>query len=709
MHRLGLLICLSFFPFTAHAGELPKDWAYRSFTRPEIPQIEGNSHPIDAFIQARLNEKKLQRRPKLDKGLLLRRLSLDLTGLPPTPEQLKEFLNDPSPRAIEKQIDRMLASPHYGERLALMWLDAVRYAESDGFKADDYRPHAWRYRDYVIQSFNSDKPFNRFVQEQIAGDELFPNDNEALIATGFLRMYPDEYNAVNLEQRRQEILNDITDTTGQVFLGLTLGCAKCHDHKTDPIYQEDYYRLQAFFAGWKPSDEYLVNEKTAEQLKALQEWEAKTAEIRKELAELEKPYREKFTAKRRSRFPEEYAKLLDMPESEKTPLQKQICAMIEKQVYADDNGMFNGMKPEEKQKYEALKKRLAEFGPKPAEPPRVMAMRDIGPEAPPTFRLKRGNWRFPKEELQPAYLSIIDDKKVSITPSPHGLGRRAQLAQWLTQPHHPLTSRVAVNRLWQHFFGRGIVPTSDDFGTTGERPTHPELLNWLAAEFVKPSTDKQAPSWSFKHIVRLIVTSETYQQDSFSHPEGEKQDPDNLLFWRQNRKRMEGETLRDAILAVSGTLNLKAGGPSVYPELPPEMKGTKWPLSSEAERDRRSIYVAVRRNTRYPLFAAFDSPERTEACNRRYETTTAPQALMLLNDQMILQKASLLGERIRKQATNDSEIIEKLFVTTLSRLPTSREKQLILNFVNKDTRDSATVWREVSHALLNTNEFIFID
>ncbi len=708
MQRLGLLICILIVA-PIFGGEPSKEWAYQPFVRPVVPPEPVTVNPIDAFIKAKLIEKKLALQPKLDKARLLRRLSFDLTGLPPTPEQLAEFLKDESSDAVLKQINRMLESPQYGERMALMWLDAVRYAESDGFKADDYRPQAWRYRDYVIRSFNDDKPYNKFVQEQIAGDELFPDNNDAKIATGFLRMYPDEYNAVNLEQRRQEILNDITDTTGQVFLGLTLGCAKCHDHKTDPIHQEDYYRFQAFFAGWKPVDEVLPSEKSSEMLKALKEWETKTLEIRKTLAEFEKPFREKFSAKRRSRFPEEYAKLLDMPEGEKTPLQKQICAMIEKQVYADENGMFTGMKAEDKTKHDALKKQLAEFGPKPPEPPRVMAMGDIGPDAPPTFRLKRGNWRFPKDEVKPGYISVIDEKDAELTPSKNGLGRRANLATWITKADHPLTSRVAVNRLWQHFFGRGLVPTSDDFGTTGERPTHPELLNWLASELVKPKISGKKHEWSLKHIVRLIVTSETYQQDSMSIPEGFKLDPNNNLFWRQNRKRLEGETLRDAILSVTGTLTTKAGGPSIYPELPPELKGAKWPLSVDTERNRRSIYVAVRRNTRYPLFAAFDAPERTEACNRRYETTTAPQALMLLNDQMILDKAARLSERVRKESKDDSEIVEKLFVYALSRQATSKEKEAIANFVKESKHDSATTWREVSHAVLNLNEFIFVD
>src|SRR5688572_14964612 len=395
MRRPTVSIVFFLLAAPAVAAELPDDWAFKPVRRPDVPTGRTSAtSPIDAFVLYRLEAAGLAYTPAADKATLLRRVTFDLTGLPPTVAELEAFLDDRSPAAFEKVVDRLLASPAYGERQALPWLDVVRFAETDGFKADDRRPHAWRYRDYVIRAFNADKPFDRFVKEQLAGDELYPGNTEALIATGFLRHYPDEYNAVNLEQRRQEILNDITDTTGQAFLGITLGCAKCHDHKFDPISQEDYYRVQAFFAGWKEAEVPLLpTEKRAEFDRKLRTWEARTADVRRQLDQLERPYRERFSQKRRSRFPEELTGLLDIPPEKRTPLEQQLASMVGKQVYADDKAMFNGMKPPEKEKWEALKKQLADAGPRPTPPAVAMAFTDVGTDVPPTHLLKRGNWR----------------------------------------------------------------------------------------------------------------------------------------------------------------------------------------------------------------------------------------------------------------------------------------------------------------------------
>src|SRR5262245_45421317 len=314
----GLLLLVA---AQSQAADLPDDWAFKPVRRPATPTVDSLVRsPVDAFLVERLRAAKLTLAPAADRATLLRRVTFDLTGLPPTPAELDAFLADASPNAFEKVVDRLLASPAYGERQALPWLDLVRFAETDGFKADDRRPHAWRYRDYVIRSFNNDKPFDLFVKEQLAGDELFPDCPDALTATAFLRHYPDEYNAVNLEQRRQEILNDITDTTAQAFLGITLGCAKCHDHKFDPIPQEDYYRIQAFFAGWKEVEVPIMPVAARREYeRKLQDWETRTADVRRGLDEIERPFRDKFSQKRRGRFPDEYAKLLDIPPEKRTP------------------------------------------------------------------------------------------------------------------------------------------------------------------------------------------------------------------------------------------------------------------------------------------------------------------------------------------------------------------------------------------------------
>jgi hypothetical protein len=707
MRRAWLLIAFAV-PVRA---EVPDDWAFKPVRPQAVPAVSPSARsPIDAFLLARLQAEGLAYSAPADRPTLLRRLTFDLTGLPPTPAELDAFLEDDSPRAYEAAVERLMASPAFGERQALPWLDVARFAETDGFKADDPRPAAWRYRDYVIRSLNADKPYDRFIREQLAGDELFPGDPEALVATSFLRHYPDEYNAVNLEQRRQEILNDITDTTAQAFLGVTLSCARCHDHKFDPITQEDYYRVQAFFAGWNEADAPLLSPADrAKHEERVRDWETKTAAVRKQLAEMEKPYRTKFEQKRRGRFPEEYVKLLDVPEEKRTPMERQLAAMVAKQVYApDEKAMLAGMKPAEKEKHEALKKQLAAAGRKPQAVAVAMAFTDVGRDVPPTHLLKRGNWRKKGEVVKPGFLSAFDDRFAEVVPpaGANSTGRRSALANWVADPKNPLTARVIVNRVWQHYFGRGIVGSAGDLGFQGDRPSHPELLDWLAADFI-------AHGWSLKHLHRQIVLTDAYRQSSAPNAAGAKEDPENLLIWRMNRRRLDGETLRDAVLSVAGSLNPKAGGPSVYPELPAELKaGAGWPVTaSPAERDRRSVYVYVKRNLRYPLFAAFDATDRNEACSRRFETTTAPQALMLLNDAGIAARAKQFAARVSAGEAPVDEIVDRAYRAALSRLPTSEERAAARGFLDAQTN---TAGREAAvadfcHAVLNLNEFLYVD
>ena len=719
----------------APAADLPGDWAYKPVSKPAVPALRTPRSelrtPLDAFLLAKLEAKGLAFAPPADKRTLLRRVYFDLIGLPPTPEEIDAFLKDTSPNAYEKVVEKLLASPHYGERQALFWLDLARFAETDGFKADDTRPNAWRYRDYVIKSFNADKPYDQFVKEQLAGDELFPTDPDAITATGFLRHSPYEYNAVDVELKRQDMLNDITDATAAAFLGITAGCAKCHDHKTDPVTQADYYRLQSFFAGFWPVEAPLVAgaERAAFAAKVA-EWDAKTADLRRQMDEIEKPIREKATAKERSRFPEEYAHLLDIPAAERTPLQKQLGMLVERQVYTRNKVNPAQMKPADKQKWEGMAKRMTEFEKeKPPEPPSAMAMSDVGPVCPPTRLLKRGNWRTPGEELSPGFIASIDDKEPTITVTATTSGRRAALAEWIASPKNPLTARVLVNRLWQQHFGKGIVATSSDFGLTGERPTHPELLDWLANEFVaptwraggrespgasdKPSGGLTSPGspWSIKHIHRLIVTSAAYRQSARGDAAGTKADPDNALLWQFPRRRLDGEALRDSMLAASGLLNLKAGGPGVFPEIPAELKAANWKVSADpAERNRRSVYVFVKRNLRYPLFSLFDSPDRTETCSRRFVTTTAPQALTLLNDAIVLSHAKAFAARVVKDAgTDPDKAIDRAFALALSRPPTSEERAAMRSFLANHKGPFPDAVTDLCHALLNLNEFLYVD
>ena len=699
-HRFRWLILGALFSLPGGAAEpTPADWAFQKVGAPAHP------NSIDAFLIAKLESKKLAYAPAADRATLLRRVTFDLTGLPPTPDELKAFRADTAPDASAKAVARLLKSPHYGERSALFWLDLVRFAETDGFKADDTRPNAWRYRDYVIESFNADKPFDRFIREQIAGGELYPNDPQSWIATGFLRHYPDEYNAVNLEQRRQEILNDITDTVGATFLGVTLGCCRCHDHKTDPILQNDYYRIQSFFAGYKPVD-VPVNPKALKEFdEKLAVWKSKTEAIRVKMVAIEKPHREKAQAKERFRFQEEHSRLIDLPAAKLTPLEQQISAMVSKQVYSDKRFAPTILKAEEKTAWDALAKELAAFdADKPKPVALIHAMTDLGRDSPPTHLLKRGDWRKPDAVIEPAFLSKITTDVPKLLPTDTTTGRRTALANWIAHADNPLTARVMVNRIWQQHFGKGIVASSSDLGQTGDRPTHPELLDWLAAEFVKSG-------WSVKHIHNIIVQSKAYQQGSTGSAEATKLDPENQLLGHFPRRRLDGEALRDACLAVSGQLNLKAGGPSIFPDVPAELKGSGWKPSADAsERNRRSIYVFVKRNLRYPLFALFDSPDRSESCSRRFVTTTAPQALALLNDPTILSFAQSLAQRVVKEVGPKPEAqVERLFLLTLCRQPTTEETAALAGFLQRHKGTPTEALADLGHAVLNLNEFLYVD
>jgi Protein of unknown function (DUF1553)/Protein of unknown function (DUF1549) len=716
-----------------------KPWAFSPPERnlpPAVANKAGVRNPIDAFILAKMEKAGVKPAPAADRLTLLRRLSFDLTGLPPTPEEVAAFLGDEAPDAYEKLVDRLLASPRYGERWAMYWLDLVRYADSDGFKADDPRPLAWRYRDYVINAFNEDKPYDRFVLEQLAGDELFPGDLTALVATGYNRNYPSEHNAKNIELHRQENLNDMTDTTGLVFLGLTIGCARCHDHKYDPILQTDYYRLQAFFAGYRAKDDQVLGttqEKETHQ-KQMAVWLEKTADIQKKMAEVEEPYKKKMVNANKVKYDKFLQDSYDMPAAERTPYQQQMAEMFAKQLQVDRTAMVKQMKGEIKENHDGLSKELAKFDSvKPKPLPTAMVLTDVAPTAPPTYLLQRGDYKKKGKELQPGYLAIFDPAPAKIPPPAPGAtttGRRTVLAKWLVQPDHPLTARVMVNRLWQHHFGRGIVGTPSDFGEVGDRPTHPELLDWLATEFVKEG-------WSIKKMHRLMVNSATYRQSCTADASALKADADNQLFSRMNRRRLEGEAMRDAMLTASGLLNVKAGGPPIFPELPEDLGVPRggWKVTADpAERNRRSVYVFLKRNLRYPLFGSFDAPDANESCARRYTSISAPQALMLMNGKLSMDwSRALAGRALREAGQEPNKLVERLYLLTLGRPPTTREVLLGQEFLENQTKQMqermarnektpgptnapagvdhayACAVTDLCHVMLNVNEFAYVD
>ncbi len=712
-----------------------KYWAFQPITRPQPPAVKHSEtlhNPIDAFIAAKLDAKGLQPAPAADRVTLIRRVSLDLIGLPPTPAEVDAFVADQSPQAYERVVGRLLASPRYGERWARHWLDLARYAESEGFKSDETRPNAWRYRDYVIKSFNENKPYDRFVKEQLAGDELWPNDPWARVATAFNRHYPDESNARNLMQRRQEILDDVTDTVAASFLAMTYGCARCHTHKFDPILHTDYYRLQAFFANTAADDQIpMISAAEMAAYRAKKAvWEEKTKPVRDQIAALLEPKRQAILKDFVDKYPAEIQAVIAKPAAERTPFEWQMYAKAKPYLVIDDETAAKALSKEDRKKYDAMVLELKQFASlNPGEAAMGIGMRDLGDKAPATHRLNVGAWDAPLEQVQPGFLSIIDSTEPNIAP-PKGVsstGRRTALANWIASPQNPLTARVMVNRLWHYHFGEGIAPSPSDFGVMGGKPSHPELLDWLASEFV-------SSGWDIKKMHKLMVTSNTYRQSSAFNEVAGAADPHNKLLWRFPRERLEGEVIRDSALAVSGLLNEKMGGPSVFPELPEGAGKPRggWKVSEAGERDRRSVYVFVRRNARYPMLEAFDMPDTHEACGRRNQTITAPQAMALLNGKVTLEWSQAFAGRVLKEAGTDQNAqIDGAFRLAFGRHPDGFEKDTVLTFFAKqknliaersssgqklampstmpegyDKAQAATLV-DFCQMLLNSNEFVY--
>ncbi len=609
-------------------------WAFQPVKRVPPPSVGNNAvvrNGVDRFIVARLEKEELTPSPEASRRVLVRRVTFDLTGLPPTPDEVKTFVADTAPEAYERLVDRLLASPAYGERMARHWLDLVRYADGDGYRADDYRPDAWRFRDYVIRSFNADKRYDQFVREQLAGDELSPNDPEAIIATGYLRHGMYEWNARDVRGQWDTILNDLTDTTGDVFLGMGIQCARCHDHKFDPILQRDYFRLRAFFAPIQPGDRVAATQAEitahAEKLKA---WEAQTAELRAQIAELEKPYLYKSETNAIMRFPLDIQAMMNKPVSERTPFEHQLATLAWRQIIYDEERVDRTFKGDDKEKILSLRRELAKTNKdKPAPLPVALAASDVGPVAPAVFIPKKQSLG----EIEPGFPTVVDPSPVKLTPHPNSTGRRSALAEWLTRPENPLTARVMVNRAWQQHFGRGLAANASDFGVLGEKPSHPELLDWLADWFVHEG------GWSLKKLHRLLVTSAAYRRSS-EHPAtqaGRLKDPENRLLWRWQPRRLEAEQIRDAMLAVSGELEMTNNVAGVTPDLP-----------------RRTIYTRFMRNTRDPMADVFDAPMWITSAASRDTTTTPVQSLLLANSAMLRNRSRAFATRLEKTSGSDS-------------------------------------------------------
>ena len=681
-------------------------WSFQSPRKPAVPS-SGEAwarNEIDRFVAAKLEQKQWKPAPEADRRTLIRRVTFDLTGLPPTASEIEAFLADSSPTAYEKLVDRLLASPRYGERWAKRWLDLVRYGDTGGFEQDPYMLYAWRYRDYVIQSFNSDKPYNTFIEEQIAGDELF-EDPQQQQGTGYYTVGANRDMLYKVEDiNRVETLTDFVDTTASVFLGLTAGCARCHDHKYDPIPQKDYFRLQAIFAPFQKTRVFLhYNDARGYDISEVNRI-FKLWDIGAEVAAIKKPYYDKVRAERLAKLSPEIQSAFATPEDQRTPQQKAFFEEYVKKVQPSDDVLWPLLNDADRNRLEAIKKRLlSTFGnvqPGPFAP----GLTDVGRESPKTFLPVKGNPL--GEEVQPGFLTALGGGEIPEPPldSPT-TRRRAALAKWLASEKNPLTARVMVNRVWQHHFGRGLLPTTSDFGARGGEPTHPELLDWLAVRFVEEG-------WSIKKLHRAMLLSATYRQSAAASKQAREQDTDNALLSHFPRRRLEAEEIRDAVLQATGQLNLKMFGRPVVPALAAEelygmsqSANTFWPVTTDvSEHRRRSLYMLVRRTYRMPMLEVFDQPEGVLPCPRRESSTTATQSLSLLNSRFTVEQAEALAKR-----TQDPVAIYR---AVLLRDPREEELQLSREFLAKQEKLAGgpiPAARELVRALLNTNEFLYVE
>jgi len=667
-------------------------WAFQPIQMPRVPNSNSIwvTNAIDQFVLQKLNDHDLSPSRIASPEKLLRRVYFDITGLAPSSDVVKKFIDDPSEEHYQSIVDALLASPQYGERWARFWLDLVRYAESDGYNSDSYRSGAWHYRDYVIKAFQNDKPYDQFIKEQLAGDELDPKNLEAQIATGYLRHWIYEYNQRDAKSQWAIILNDITDVTGDTFLGMGMSCARCHDHKFDPILQEDYFRLQAFFSPLLPINR-VINapaEKIVEYQQRLLAWEKATKDVRQQIDEMQAAQKKSSRHAQYSKFPLDVRPFLFKSPAERSPYEQQLAYLADLQVDEQITKIKweDHFKDEKKTQWEELKAKLEKFDELKPLPLEVLpTVTDVSANPPKTFIQDTD------QLVQPGILSVIDpeDTVIHQNASLPTTGRRTALANWMTNKENPLTSRIMVNRIWQHYFGKGIVSTPSDFGILGSRPTHPELLDYLALEFT-------ANQWSIKHIHRLILHSSTYRQSAIN-PMAEKargSDFDNALLWRANVRRMDAEQIRDSLLAASGELDRKSFGPPV-----------------EISKPRRSIYLKVIRNQPNELLMAFDGTDNILSTPERMTTTTPNQALLVLNNDWIVERAKKLAANTEPEDASPETInnaVSQLHLHLFGRPVQDAELTTAREFLAKNEALSAN-WQDYCHVLLCSNEFFYID
>ena len=725
-----------------------KHWSFLPLKRPPLPASKDKTiagSPVDQFIMARLNQAGIGPSPQASARKLVRRIYFDLIGLPPTPEQVDSFTKDfkaNSRGAVEALVDQLLASPHYGERWGRHWLDVVRYADSDGQESDRDRSTAYHYRDFVIRSMNEDRPFNTFLRWQIAGDELEPDNSEAIAATGFIVAGPHAALTANLmeEERDRNRFNELDDmiaTTGSAMLGLTLACARCHDHKYDPVPTRDYYRLQSAFNGGDRAEVPLAP------LEEVRRYREAHGKWKKEFDSVKKRFDESVSKARKSHEKaarHEKIDALKISDEEKTLLKenadskeaKALAKKFSKELKVEDKDCRKLLSDEERAEWDTREKAFKEAeGRKPKDLPTAYAFADFSAKPRETFLLARGDFRAKSEPVEIGFLNVLTRSEKDYWAAARTESRRDDstqqrraLAEWMTDLDGgagALAARVMVNRIWQHHFGEGLVRTVNDFGARCDLPTHPELLEWLAKEFVKGG-------WKLKPLHRLIMTSSVYLQDTKFDAAKAKVDPENRLSWRRRPQRLEAELLRDAMLAVSGKLNTNMHGPAVKGPIAAEAIQARnvqdpYPndIKDSSSTRRRSIYMFHKRVVQSPLMQAFDGPDAQASCGRRENTTVAPQALALLNDRFVRARAINFADRVGKEAGTDPAAQARLaWRLGLGREPSPSELESGVAFINAQLQERASrkgdektmqqlALADFCQAIFALNEFIYVD
>ena len=695
-------------PATLVNEETKNYWAFRPIADPAVPQVKNAgwaSNSIDRFILNKLENAELSPASPAEKQKLIRRAYYDLTGLPPSMADVDAFVNDKSDQAFEKVIDRLLDSPQYGERWGRHWLDLVRYAESNSYERDGTKPFIWRYRDYVIKSFNEDKPYTQFIKEQLAGDEFEPPTADSIVATGYYRLGIWDDEPVSQKQALYDDLDDIVLTTSQVFLGLTMNCARCHDHKIDPLPQKDYYSFLAFFSGFK---RYGVRSHESVQ-------DNSTGPIAVNGKDLERNATRKALDRELVEQDRKINHVNRRLNELMTPPEKEDFKAVEVRVDIARKYVGKGLSKKLVDDYAAAVQRRKEIlDTRPPEVAQALLIKEIGKTPRETFVLVRGNANVEGAKVEPAFPSVLSPPEPVIkTPTmTESSGRRTALANWIASEKNQLTARVMVNRIWQHHFGRGIVASSNNFGNIGDKPTHPELLDWLATRFMEGG-------WKLKAMHKLIMLSSTYRMSSQSSNKELAADPANNLYWRFNMRRLSSEELRDSVHAANGSLNLKMGGPSIYPIIPQEVlagqsrPGSGWGNSPAEERARRAVYIFIKRSLVEPLMADFDFADVDSTCPVRFVTTQPTQALSLLNSEFMNRQAAVFADFLRKEASDNANKQVELALTRITqRRPEQSEIDRGLGLIESLKKDGVSddiALKYFCLAMFNLNEFLYLD